>query len=105
MGRRILCTTLLIQNGVWLPLAVTFIMRGGLTLLDIAGMTGSADTGRSSLRELYGRIITLQFTLILGGWLAIAFGNRLTVILLVVMRTLIELFHDPLARKRRAVAA
>jgi hypothetical protein len=106
---------LLVRNGVWLPLAVMFVVRGALTVIDLAGprwpavlgvVPDPADAGprRSPLHDLYARIITMQFTIILGGWLAIAFDNQATVMLLVVVKILIDLFYDPFARSRRAAA-
>jgi hypothetical protein len=93
---------LLIRNGAWLPLAVTFLVNGVLMLLDIAAGKGA---GGSPLRDLYGRIVTLQVTLILGGLLATFIGGRTTLILLVAIRIMIELFTNSATGKRRAAAA
>jgi hypothetical protein len=46
------------------------------------------------LSGLYGRIVAMQFAIILGAWFAIAAGSIAPLVLLIAAKTVVELFWD-----------
>lgn len=103
-------------NWLWVPLLVMFLYRGAVYLcaridpqalrrswprLAMAiGLNGDARTPtQAQMREattggvvrFYGRIILMQVALLVGGFLAIGFGNATPAILLIVVKTTFDL--------------
>ncbi len=96
---------LVIGSGMWLPLLALFIGRGLMmlfekiqpALLRRAGIKGSIIPGTSSsldsgiISGLYIRIVVMQVTIILGGWIVILFGGRGTLALVIAIKTAVDL--------------
>jgi Family of unknown function (DUF6498) len=106
----------LIQTWLWLPLLAVFLFRGVMYLKAriepqtirpfmprlanvLASLNGTAAPTPAKLRNaaaealvrFYGRIILMQVALLFGGFLAIGFGNLVPAILLIVIKTAIDL--------------
>jgi hypothetical protein len=96
---------LVIGTGMWLPLLVLFIGRGLVMLYEmvqpallrragikapiVADTSSSLDSG--ILSGLYIRIVVMQITIILGGWIVILFGGRGTLALVIAIKTAVDL--------------
>jgi hypothetical protein len=94
-------------EGLWLPLAALFIVRGAFALADLLpawlmprpranpselqpAAARKADMD-ATLMGLYGRIFAMQIAIIFGGWLAMTVGTMAPLILLVLCKTAAEL--------------
>lgn len=98
---------IVIGQSLWLPLVVLFLMRGAMVLLTVLEprwlpawkpqpvRAVSAQEGAfpisGPLFGFYIRIIVMQFALILGGVAAVLMGASLSLFLLVVIKTAIDL--------------
>ena len=98
---------LIIGNGLWVPLAVTFVTQGALLLFDLLSPAGRAsavsafDTNiRSSspIAALYRRIVIMHLTILTGGWILAMFEKQHAAGILVAVKTVIDLI---LNRRRR----
>ncbi len=85
---------LILDNGLWIPLAFLFVVRGGMMLGQMFGLS-ALDGERGALRDLYARIITLHLTLLIGAFAADLLGGRYAPIILIAIKTAIDLFFDP----------
>src|SRR5690606_33635784 len=72
---------LILDNGLWIPLALLFVVRGGMMLGQMFGLPASGGE-RGALRDLYARIITLHLTLLIGAFAADLLGGRYAPIIL-----------------------
>lgn len=106
----------IIANWLWIPLLAMFLYRGVMylkTRIDpqtirrfmprLAAAPGSFDgagaqtaaklrsAAADSAVRFYGRIILMQIALLIGGFLAIGLGNVMPAILLIVIKTVIDL--------------
>jgi hypothetical protein len=98
---------IVIGRDLWLPLAILFLMRGAMVLLTVLEpswlpgwkpqpvLTAPEKEGAfpvsGPLFGFYIRIIIMQFALIFGGVVAVFMGAGLSLILLVVVKTAIDL--------------
>lgn len=96
---------IVIGTGMWLPLLVLFIGRGLMMLFEMVqpallrriGIKGPIIPDTSSsldsgiISGLYIRIIVLQVTIILGGWITILFGGRAPLVLVIAIKTAVDL--------------
>jgi hypothetical protein len=80
-------TGFVIQSGVWLPLLGLFLVRGTIAVSDIRNGTG----GHHVIISFYARIVLMQLTIILGGFLALAVGGTFMLALLVLFKTMADL--------------
>lgn len=98
---------LILGTDLWFPLAVLFLIRGYFALAPCVrrsfGIDDSGEPGETfQVGGLYLRIFVMQFTIIVGGWIAIMAGGTVgPLILLVLFKTLIEVWFD---RGKPAVA-
>ena len=103
---------MVIGTGLWLPLAVLFLVRGAVILGPAIrrrlGFTpvGAPEpaTGQSVLLGLYLRIVVMQVAIILGAWMALLAGSVGALVLLVVLKTIVDVYFDPIARHVEAAA-
>ncbi len=98
---------LFIKSGAWVALVFAFIagLIGFVTAIPQPtvvtalslrlGLRVPAASGKDELGPilgaLYTRIMVMQFGIILGGWLAQHFGNRAPLVIVIVLKTLIEM--------------
>jgi hypothetical protein len=98
---------MVLGQGLWLPLLMLFLMRGLMVLLAIRKpkrsssmkqrprLVGPKDVSAflavTPLFGFYIRIIIMQFVLILGGAIAVFMGAGAALVLLVVIKTAIDL--------------
>lgn len=81
-------TDFVIPSGIWLPLAGLFVMRGLLTVSDLRS---GAHPGHVVV-GFYARIIVLQLVILISGMAALLVGSVAMLILLVIAKTLAEIF-------------
>jgi hypothetical protein len=92
---------ILIQTGLWLPLAVSFAARGIAFFFEnrpptpIAGGNPAPSDGTGTVvGGLYGRIVVMHITILAGAVLAQQFGSLAPLALLIVLKTLFDVaFH------------
>jgi len=92
-------------TGLWVPLLVLFIGRGLGMWFDVYGPRFAAMLGIGTPRHsaadpaptlgglvsgLYGRIIVMQFTIILGAFLSFLSGSIAPLVLLILIKTVID---------------
>lgn len=96
---------LVIDTGLWVPLLILFIARGALILFDKLrprllrwlrivprNEPPAAPGGDASLIfGLYLRIFVMQFTIIIGAWFALLFGSSGALVILIAVKTAIDL--------------
>lgn len=97
--------TMLIEQGLWVPLAGLFAVRGILTLAGLIGVAPDAASDKAAIYDLYRRIIVLQLTLIAGGWATKLVGGSTGPVILVGLKIAIDLLFDPFAKAQREQAA
>lgn len=106
-GVRDFWNEIIIGSDLWAPLLILFLIRfWQVFALRIERRLGLVP---AEVREpyeggvpggLYTRIIVMQLTIIFGGWLALTLGGRMpALVLLVFLKTAVELFFDPMARR------
>lgn len=116
---------IVIETGLWVPLAALFVSRGFSFLVAVLGSRllpswlapAQPDPGDSPFSEtrllggFYSRIIVMHVTIIFGGFIAIAIGSVAPLIFLVVLKTWIDLklhlrhdFPDAKARETPVAA-
>jgi hypothetical protein len=97
---------MVIGTDLWIPLLVLFFVRGAIVLgppakrllgLPVAAPAAPV-TGQSIVTGLYMRILVMQVTIIVGAWVATLFGSAGALVLLVVAKTLLEVFFEPISR-------
>jgi hypothetical protein len=103
-GPRDFAIQIVVDSGLWLPLLLLFLMRGLLLLLDLfepalrrlfrlapprPAQTTLSPT-ESVLFGLYGRIVVMQLTIILGGWFALMVGTAGAYVLLIALKTALD---------------
>jgi hypothetical protein len=102
---------LIVGNGLWMPLAVTFVTQGALLLYDLlspAGNTGAVSPFDTNIRSssaiagLYRRIVVMHLTILFGGWILIGFAREHAATILVAVKTVIDLI---LNRRREPARA
>jgi hypothetical protein len=105
---------MVIGTDLWLPLAFLFLVRGALVLGPAVrrrlGMVADArpdETGdENPVHGLYIRIVVMQFTIIVGAWFAVLAGDSVgPLILLIGLKTAVDLFSDRLAHRAAARGA
>jgi hypothetical protein len=93
-------------EGLWVPLLIMFVARGAFVFLQIVpyrllrlfGAAARAPAQPTTenidrlLVGLYGRIAVMQVAIIIGGWFSIFLGSLVPLILLIVLKTMAELF-------------
>jgi hypothetical protein len=92
-------------TGLWIPLIILFVGRGLGFLFDVYGARFAAMLGIGAVRDhgaepvptigglvmgLYGRIIAMQFTIIVGAFLSFLAGSMAPLVLLIVIKTGID---------------
>jgi len=94
----------LVKEGLWIPLLIlgaaqVFSLLHEPILRAIAAMRGRpmpADARPAApgdiVKGLYGRILVMQLTIILGAWLAIALGSVGPLILLILAKVAVEIY-------------
>ena len=107
-GPRDFIDQIVVNTGLWLPLLALFIGRGAAILLETArphlfrwfGVAKrppdprTPGPGETILFGLYVRIVVMQLTIILGAWLALLIGTNTAFVLLVAVKTAMDLaFH------------
>ena len=106
-GPRQFVDELVIGTGLWVPLLVLFVVRGGLIMFETAEpyLRGAfrlapKQTDKSAamlspsetvLFGLYTRIFVMQFTIILGAWFALLLGTAAAYAFLVAVKTGIDI--------------
>jgi hypothetical protein len=93
---------LVIGEGLWLPLGVLFLVRGAQDLWDrlarrLAGDAAPPPTTGQLLTGLYARIVVMQLTILASGAFAIFTGSIVALILLIALKTLVDLGFDRFA--------
>ena len=96
---------IIIDTGLWLPLAVLFVVRGALMLFDSvepwlqrtfriaparAEGRSMLSPGESLLSGLYVRIVVMQVTIIIGAWFALLIGTAGAYVFLIAIKTAID---------------
>jgi len=103
---------MVIGTDLWIPLLVLFIVRGAVILgpalrrklgLAAVGVAPSV-SGQSVLLGLYLRIVVMQVAIILGAWMALLAGSVGALVLLVVLKAIVDVYFDPIARHVEAAA-
>jgi hypothetical protein len=93
---------LLLEGGLWLPLAALFALRGLITVSDHVD-------GRPlepAIVGFYLRIIIMQVAIIFGGFVAVfAGGSIIPLVLLIGLRTAIDLGIEPIAERLGGLTA
>ncbi|RUT35034.1 hypothetical protein EMQ25_03520 [Arsenicitalea aurantiaca] len=79
------------EQGLWVPLAGLFAVRGILTLFELRTPPES-----HPVMGLYVRIVVMQLTVIFGGFLAFIIGTVAGVILLAVVKSVADLLAEPI---------
>jgi len=94
--------SIVIGQGLWLPLAILFVIRGvevllttfepkwAVTVLPVMSSDGTYPV-TGPLFGFYVRIFIMQFTLVLGGVIASLIGASIALVLLVVLKTAFDL--------------
>jgi hypothetical protein len=84
---------IVIDSGLWLPLLILFAVRGWFVVRDV--VAGETDVEGDIIGGLYARIVVMQVAIIFGGWLTIIAGGSIgTLALLVIGKTVVELYSD-----------
>ena len=105
-GPREFFDQIIVGTGLWIPLLVLFLVRGGLMMFDtfeprlrrmfrIAPSRGpqaaaAVTPAEASLFGLYARIFVMQFTILAGAWVALLVGAAGAYALLVLLKTGID---------------
>jgi len=103
-GPREFIDQIVIGTGLWLPLLVLFVVRGGLMMFDTFEATlarafrfaprvekrGMLSPSETVLFGLYVRIFVMQVTIILGAWFAMLFGTASAYAFLIAVKTAID---------------
>jgi hypothetical protein len=116
--------TMIVGTGLWLPLAVLFVVRGALMTFDAVkprlmrlfnlapGRAEQRETlspGESLLLGLYARIFVMQVTILVGAWFALLLGTPGAYALLIIVKTAIDIafqvFGDAIFKALRKAKA
>jgi hypothetical protein len=104
-GPRSFIELIVIDTGLWLPLAVLFVVRGALIMFDSiepwlrrrfriaparADERGLLSPSETLLSGLYARIVVMQVTIIFGAWFALLIGTAGAYIFLIAIKTAID---------------
>jgi hypothetical protein len=107
---------MVIGTGLWVPLGVLFVVRGGLMLFDSLrprlsrqlgvveqpSKTPTMGPAESSLLALYIRIVVMQFTIILGAWFVMLIGSAGALVVLIAIKTAVDLTFQLTAERFHA---
>lgn len=102
---------MVVGTDLWIPLALLFVVRGapvvGPPIRRRLGMIVPESADRPSAENpvlgLYVRIFVMQATIIIGAWFAILAGDSIApLVLLVVLKTVVEVFYDAIMRRAEA---
>lgn len=98
---------IVLGTGLWLPLLVLFLVRGymvfGAAIRRRLGFVddAEADHPAAPIAGLYVRIFVMQVTIIAGGWFVIMLGDTIgPLVLLVLAKTVAEVYFDPMIDKQ-----
>ena len=111
---------MVIATGLWVPLAILFVVHGALMLFD--GMKplmwrtlGFVDNkpiqksllgpGESIVFGLFVRIFVIQVTIIVGAWFALLAGTAVVLAFLILVKTAMEVSFDLVVEKFAAAKA
>lgn len=102
-----------LQTGLWLPILVMFVTRGLVTWFDLrkayAWVTSStvppapapnASSRKSAIHAFYARIVVMHLTILGGAFLAQAVGTIAPLIILVALKTAIDLGFEGFSGNR-----
>ncbi|MBZ0138713.1 MAG: DUF6498-containing protein [Pseudorhodoplanes sp.] len=105
---------IIIGSGLWLPLLAMFVGRGVTTLLDLrrlqAWFAGEVATGAppqetarrdSGIHAFYARIVTMHLSILAGAFLVQRLGSIAPLIILIALKTAIDLGFDFFSRRRQ----
>jgi hypothetical protein len=116
-GVRDFVQELVIGTGLWVPLLALFIARGALMLLDGAepwlrqtfglrpgkhARQSGREAGEMLVLGLYARIIVMQVTIIIGGWLALLAGTAGALVVLIALKAAVDLSSQAIANRFNA---
>jgi hypothetical protein len=108
---------MVIGTGLWVPLAVLFVVRGALMLFDgvrpalwrRVGLVDRRPTekpvlgpGESLIVGLYIRVVVMQVTIIFGAWSALLAGTAGALAFLIVVKTAVDLSFQLIAERVHA---
>jgi hypothetical protein len=102
---------MVIGTGLWVPLLVLFVARGALMLFEAAKPhllrwfniaprkpePPTLGAGGSIVFGLYLRIVVMQFAIIIGAWFALVFGSASALVILIVVKTAVDLCFQMIA--------
>jgi hypothetical protein len=97
---------MVVGTDLWIPLAFLFLVRGAMVMgpavrrrLGIVGEAREPGAADNPVVGLYMRIVVMQITIIAGAWFAMLAGDTVgPLVLLVLLKTLIDVFYDAFAR-------
>jgi hypothetical protein len=98
---------MIVGTDLWIPLAFLFLVRGvmvmGPSVRRRLAVVPDAETEPAALENpvlgLYVRIVVMQVTIILGAWFALLAGDTIgPLLLLIALKTAIDIFYDAITR-------
>ena len=116
-GVRSFVDQMVIDTGLWVPLLVLFVVRGGFMLLDavkpwIGRRLGVVERkpaeeqmlgpGESIIFGLYLRIVVMQVTIIFGAWFAMLAGGVGALTFLILVKTAVDVSFQVLGERFHA---
>lgn len=94
-------TVMILPTGLWIPLLALFVTRG----VAVLGVPRESLDGKLVIIALYVRIVVLHLTIIFGAMLSLLIHSVFGLVLLVLLKTLADLFMGPLLdHVREAIA-
>lgn len=107
---------IVIGSGIWLPLLISFIGHGvsmiawgrgapqTATAPVVPGSKTAHDGGKSgeAVGQLYGRVVVLHVVILLGAFLSQSFGSMAPFLLLILLKTLVDVGFHISAQKNRS---
>lgn len=92
---------MVVDTQLWVPLLALFVIRGLMVFYDIAmdwvsrralveGGTPAPQDGGSVVAALYARIVVMQVAIIAGAWVALVFGSKGVLAVLVLIKTALD---------------
>jgi hypothetical protein len=98
---------MIVGTDLWIPLAFLFLVRGVMVMGPsvrrrlgiVAGAEPEPAEPENPVLGLYIRIVVMQFTIILGAWFALLAGDTVgPLLLLIALKTAVEVFYDRITR-------
>lgn len=83
----------IVPSGLWIPLLGLFLMRGVMTAAELR----SGSHPGHVVVGFYARVVLLQAVILLSGMLALLIGSVIILILLVVCKTVVEIYWTAVA--------